>query len=46
VTGSSEDGLNCAMLECSLRGEAANFGCGVFRGESCAVGAIGGEPYA
>jgi hypothetical protein len=22
------------MLECSLRGEAAKFGCGVFRGES------------
>lgn len=40
-----EDGLNCAMLECPSRGEAPKFGCGVFRGKSCAVGAIGGEPY-
>lgn len=40
-----EDGLSGAMLEGSLRDEAAKFGCGVFRGKSWAVGAIGGEPH-
>jgi len=33
------------MLECSLRGETAKFGRGVFGGESCALGAIDGEPH-